>query len=70
MVCPQVGDPIFNESNRAYGKANEDAIPNYYTVDLTKYGIKAEVTPEEHTALYRFSYPESDQSGIVLDIRR
>ncbi|CZT56300.1 Glycosyl hydrolase family 92 [Eubacteriaceae bacterium CHKCI005] len=70
MLSPQVGDPIFNESDRASGKANEDANPNYYTVDLTKYDIKAEVTPEEHTALYRFTYPESDQSGIVLDISR
>ncbi len=70
MLSPQVGDPIFDENSRASGKANEDANPNYYTVDLTKYDIKAEVTPEEHTALYRFTYPKNDKSGIVLDISR
>lgn len=48
-------------------KANEIATPFEYGVDLTRYGIRAEVSPAVHSAIYRCTYPKTDQANIVFD---
>ena len=56
-----------------YGRAShfshdkEIARPDYYYVFLDDYGISAEVTPTERAALFRFTFPEHEQSWIILD---
>jgi predicted alpha-1,2-mannosidase len=39
-------------------------------VQLARYGIKVEVTAARRTALYRFTFPSSDRSNILLDVGR
>lgn len=39
----------------------------YYKTDLDRYGICAEVAPAHYSAVYRFTFPESDQSHLVFD---
>ncbi len=41
--------------------------PYYYSVYLADYDVTAEVTPTERTALFRFTFPSSDSSYILLD---
>jgi predicted alpha-1,2-mannosidase len=41
--------------------------PYYYSVYLADYDVTAEVTPTERTALFRFTFPSSDSSFILLD---
>lgn len=45
----------------------EVAKPWYYSVYLADYDITAEVTPTERAALFRFTFPESDSSAVVID---
>jgi len=39
----------------------------YFATSLDRYGIKAEVTPSHYSAIYRFTYPESEVSSLVFD---
>jgi len=57
------------ENDRAswYSHKSEIARPYYYSVYLADYDITAEVTPTERSAIFRFTFPESDSSYILLD---
>jgi predicted alpha-1,2-mannosidase len=41
--------------------------PYYYSVYLADHDVTAEVTPTERAAIFRFTFPESDSSFILLD---
>jgi len=41
--------------------------PYYYSVYLADYDVTAEATPTERTALFRFTFPASDSSYILVD---
>lgn len=45
----------------------EVALPHHYSVYLADYDATMEVTPTERAAHFRFTFPESDQSYILLD---
>jgi predicted alpha-1,2-mannosidase len=57
------------ENDRAswFSHKSEIARPYYYSVYLADYDITAEVTPTERAAIFRFTFPESDSSYILLD---
>ena len=63
------GQPVFDEEKRAswFSHKAETAQPNYYQVYLADYNVNVEVTPTERAALFRFTFPESDSSYILLD---
>lgn len=67
FLSPQIGLEI-NEEGHDSPKSHEKTSPYEYGVTLTRYGIRAEVTPARHSAIYRFVFPESKQSNIVLDL--
>ena len=56
-----------------YGRASwfshkaETAKPYYYSVYLADHNVTAEITPTERAAQFRFTYPKSDSSYIVID---
>ncbi len=58
-----------NENARAswFSHKSEVAQPYYYSVYLADYDVSAEVTPTERAAMFRFTFPESDSSYILLD---
>ena len=39
-----------------------------YAVTLTRYGIRCSVTPTEHCAVYKFTYPASGDASLLLDM--
>ena len=41
--------------------------PYYYSVYLADHDITAEITPTERAAQFRFTYPKSDSSYIIVD---
>lgn len=47
---------------------NEKAEPGYYAVSLDRYGVQAELTATERTALHRYTFPASRQAGFILDL--
>ena len=68
FLSPQVGLAV-GENEHDSPKANESATPFEYGVTLSRYGIKTEMTPSVHSAIYRFTFPKTDSANIVLDVR-
>lgn len=54
----------------AYDKTSEKASPGYYSVLLTKYGIRTEATASPHGGMLRFTFPENKESRIQIDLAR
>ena len=53
-----------------YNKESEKASAGYYTVNLTDYNIKAEMTAAPHSGMLRFTFPQNKQSRIQIDLAR
>lgn len=70
LVSPQTGDPVFDEARHLSPKADERLAADAYAVTLTRYGIRAEVTPAPYAAFYRFTYPAGAPATMVFDITR
>ena len=71
LVSPQTGLDCIDDkgvTNHDSPKANEVLQPDYYAVDLTRFGIKTEITTERNSALFRFTYPETKNDGASIVI--
>jgi predicted alpha-1,2-mannosidase len=68
-IMPVTGKPVFNENNRAswFSHKAEIAKPYYYSVYLADHDVTTEITPTERAAMFRFTFPESKDSYIVVD---
>ena len=68
-IMPVVGTPEFDETKRAswFSHKSEIAKPYYYEVYLADHDVKVELTPTERAAMFRFTFPESENSYIVTD---
>ncbi len=49
-------------------KNTECSTPGYYSVNLTDYNIKAELTATTRTGFHRYTFPESSEARILFDI--
>ncbi|MDR2885278.1 MAG: GH92 family glycosyl hydrolase, partial [Rikenellaceae bacterium] len=68
-IMPVNGRDKINEDDRQswFSHKSETAKPYYYSVYLGDHDVLAELTPTERAAIMRFTFPESDQSAVVLD---
>ena len=68
-IMPVVGKPEFDEDKRGswFAHKSEIAKPYYYKVYLAEYDVVTELTPTDRAALFRFTFPESDNSYVVID---
>ena len=51
-----------------YSHEREQATPNYYTVHLDDYGVKAEMTSGLRSGMFRFTYPKAEKAFILIDL--
>jgi len=51
-----------------FDKADEHSEPGYYSVLLKDYRVKVEITATERVGFHRYTFPESQSSGILFDI--
>ena len=77
-VMPVIGNPAYargHEDDPESGlwsyadRSREIAEPGYYSVPLTRYGITAELTATNRTGLHRYTFPQSEEAGIVFDLQ-
>lgn len=68
-VFPLTGKIKIKEKERAswFSHKAETARPNYYKVYLADYDVTTEITPTERAACFRFTFPESDSSFVLID---
>ena len=48
---------------------NETAHPGYYSVLLDDYKIKVELTATERTGYHKYTFPKSDESNVIIDLK-
>lgn len=77
LIMPTVGRQVIDNQvdtlqNLPYASAfshnKEVAEPGYYSVELDRYGIKAEMTATKRVALHRFTFPSTDEAGMIVDM--
>jgi predicted alpha-1,2-mannosidase len=58
-----------DENARAsyFSHKSETAKPYYYQVYLADHDINVELSPTERAAVFEFTFPESETSGVVVD---
>lgn len=68
-LMPVSGKLVVKEDERAsvFRHEKEVANPAYYSVHLDTWKVKAEVTPTERCAQFRFTFDTAGESYIVLD---
>lgn len=68
-IFPETGKLIVDENKRAswFSHKAEIAKPHYYKAYLANYDITTEITPTERAAYFRFTFPESNSSHIIID---
>ncbi|UZR97329.1 GH92 family glycosyl hydrolase [Chondrinema litorale] len=54
----------------SYDKTSEKASAGYYSVNLSDYNIKAEMTAASHSGILKFTFPKSDKSRVQIDLAR
>ncbi len=68
-IMPVTGEAKITEDDRASWISHRLQIvkPHYYRVYLADHDVVTEITPTERAARFRFTYPESDKSWMVVD---
>ena len=51
-----------------FDKKSEHAEPGYYSVFLTDYGIKAELTATERVGYHRYTFPVTSEAHLIIDL--
>jgi predicted alpha-1,2-mannosidase len=68
-VFPLVGvEPTSKVLKSEFSHDEEIASPGYYSVQLKSFDIKAELTATMHCGLHRYTFPESKNPAIKIDI--
>ncbi len=72
LLMPTVGELTTDVAKNAstYDHDFEIATPYYYAITLEDYDIQVELTVTENSTYYRFTFPESKASNILLSLAR
>lgn len=70
MVMPANGEMIVEETEfcSKFTHKREIAEVGYYSVDLLKYEIRTEMSATKNCSIFRFTYPKSSDSRILIDL--
>lgn len=68
-IMPVTGSLVFDQNKRAswFSHKAETVSPDYYSVYLADYDVTTEITATERAAQFRFTFPKSDSSFLVID---
>ncbi len=68
-IMPVTGKPVFNEDERAswFSHKAETATPYYYRAYLADHDVVTEITPTDRAAIFRFTFPETENAYVVVD---
>lgn len=73
LLMPYIGsNPLVAEDNKEYTSGfshkNEKSELGYYSVYLNKPKVKAELSSSDRVAIHRYTFPESKNAKIVIDL--
>lgn len=69
-LMPETGAVRLDHRDRGswFSHKAEEARPYYYKVYLADYDVTAEVAPTDRAAIMRFTYPETQDAVMVIDV--
>lgn len=77
LIMPTVGEQVYRNQDfssqslpfaSSFSHENEVAVPGYYSVMLDRYSVKAELSATKRAAIHRYTFPESTESGFIVDM--
>lgn len=77
LIMPTVGEQVYKNQDfssqslpyaSSFSHENEVAFPGYYSVVLDRYSVTAELSSTKRAAIHRYTFPESDNSGFIVDM--
>ena len=75
LVMPTTGAVVLEKGSLKepgylclFSHSDEKVSPGYYSVELNRYHIKAELTASTRVGFHRYTFRESDQSHIIIDL--
>ena len=69
LMLPFSGNPVREMYNSRFAKGQDQAHPGYYSVVLTDFDVKAEMTAAEHTAIHRYTFRKNEPSHLLIDFQ-
>ncbi|MFD2036313.1 GH92 family glycosyl hydrolase [Belliella marina] len=78
LMMPTIGELRLNPGTATdpdkgyrsrFSHDKELAEPAYYQVELLDYDIKAELTSSTRVGMHRYTFPETDQGHVILDLK-
>lgn len=68
-IMPITGKVVFDQDQRSswFSHKAEIVKPYYYQVYLADHDVVTEITPTERAAVFRFTFPKSDNSYVIVD---
>lgn len=68
-LFPVTGSLVFDEEKRQswFSHKAETVQPHYYRVYLADHDVVTEITPTDRSAVFRFTFPESDSTFVIVD---
>jgi predicted alpha-1,2-mannosidase len=77
LIMPTTGELKFNPGNKFekrsgyrsdFRKKTETGKPGYYSVFLDDYNVKAELTATARTGFHKYTFPQTNDAHIILDM--
>jgi len=77
MFMPTIGEVKLNAGDTENSKTGyrsvfshdkESASPGYYSVVLDDYNVKVELTATKRAGFHRYTFPETDEANVILDL--
>ncbi len=69
LILPFTGAPVRKEYKSTFNKKQEAASPGYYSVILSDFKIKAEITATEHVAIHRYTFSDTEKQQLLIDFQ-
>lgn len=69
LIQPFTGNAESMDFKSRFDKRTEQAKPGYYSVVLSTFDVKAEMTATSHVGLYRYNYPEGKTARLMIDFQ-
>ena len=68
-IMPVTGNVVFDQDERSswFNHKSETATPYYYKAFLADHDITTEIVPTERAAMFRFTFPETNDSYVIID---
>ena len=68
LLMPTVGTLQLNNIQSTFSHEKEKAEAGYYSVDLERYNIQAELTSSDRVGFHKYTFPETDSAHFILNL--